>query len=153
MNHRVKRLRVKELTPYSDAMSDCIFCKIVDGAIPSHKVLENDTCYAFLDIFPANRGHTLVIPKKHFRDIHESDAKTYADVASTAKDVADLLIKQLGSDGTSIFQMNREAGWQTVFHLHMHVIPRWEGDGLHKPWDIAAADESELRDVLRQISQ
>jgi len=146
-------LRVKESTPYSDAMSDCIFCKIIDGSIPSYKVFENEECYAFLDIFPANRGHTLVIPKRHVKDIHEADAQTYASVAATAKEVADLLNRQLGSDGTTVFQMNREAGWQTVFHLHMHVIPRWDNDGLHKPWDIAPAQETDLREVLQQITK
>ena len=134
-------------------MSDCIFCKIVEGSIPSHKVLENEFCYAFLDIFPANRGHTLVIPKKHVKDIHEADAETYAQVASTAKTVADLLASQLGSEGTTIFQMSREAGWQTVFHLHIHVIPRWSNDALHKPWDIAPADDAALVEVLRQLSK
>jgi histidine triad (HIT) family protein len=146
-------LRAKESTPYSDAMSDCIFCKIVEGSIPSYKVYEDEHCFAFLDIFPANRGHTLVIPKNHVKDIHETDALTYGRVASTAKVVADLLHAQLGSDGTSVFQMNRDAGWQTVFHLHMHVIPRWENDGLHKPWDIAPATESDLLEVLQQITK
>ena len=153
MNHRAKRLRVKELTLYSEAMSDCIFCKIIEGSIPSHKVFENEHCYAFLDIFPANRGHTLVIPKKHVKDIHEADAETYAHVAATAKTVADVLSSQLGSDGTTVFQMSREAGWQTVFHLHMHVIPRWENDALHKPWDIAPASDTELLEVLHQITK
>ena len=146
-------MRVKELTLYSDAMSDCIFCKIVEGSIPSHKVYEDDFTYAFLDIFPANRGHTLVIPKKHVKDIHEADAQTYSQVATTAKAVADLLNAQLGSEGTTIFQMSREAGWQTVFHLHMHVIPRWEDDGLHKPWDLAPAAESDLLEVLQQLTK
>jgi histidine triad (HIT) family protein len=132
-------------------MSDCIFCGIVAGDIPSKKVLETDTCLAFLDIFPANRGHTLVIPKVHVADIFAADAKTYSAVASTAKEVADLVTQKLSSDGVSIFQMNREAGWQTVFHLHMHVIPRWENDDLHKPWDIAPASEDSLSEVLRQL--
>lgn len=153
MNRPARRLRVKELTLYSDAMSDCIFCKIVEGSIPSHKVFENESCYAFLDIFPANRGHTLVIPKKHLQDIHEADADTYSQVARTAKEVSDILHTQLGSDGTTIFQMNREAGWQTVFHLHMHVIPRWADDGLHKPWDIAPASDTELLEVLQQLQK
>jgi histidine triad (HIT) family protein len=153
MNHRAKRLRAKESTLYSDAMPDCIFCKIVEGSIPSHKVYEDDHCYAFLDIFPANRGHTLVIPKKHVKDIHEADAETYAHVAAAAKKVADLLAGKLGSEGTTIFQMSREAGWQTVFHLHMHVIPRWEDDGLHKPWDIAPASDPQLLDVLHNITK
>ena len=146
-------MRAKESTLYSDAMSDCIFCKIVEGTIPSYKVYEDANCFAFLDIFPANRGHTLVVPKKHVRDIHKADAQTYAQVAGAAKVVADLLNAQLGSEGTSVFQMNREAGWQTVFHLHMHVIPRWDMDGLHKPWDIAPATESELLEVLQQITK
>jgi len=153
MNHRARGLRVKESTLYSDVMSECIFCKIVEGSIPSYKVFENEICYAFLDIFPANRGHTLVIPKNHVKDIHEADAKTYSDVAATAKHVADLLQRQLGSDGTTVFQMSREAGWQTVFHLHMHVVPRWDNDGLHKPWDIAPAQESDLLEVLQQITK
>ena len=99
-------MRAKESTPYSDAMSDCIFCKIVEGTIPSYKVYEDSNCYAFLDIFPANRGHTLVIPKNHVKDIHEADAQTYGHVASAAKVVADLLQAQLGSDGTSVFQLS-----------------------------------------------
>ena len=134
-------------------MSDCIFCGIVEGKVPSRKVIENERCYAFLDIFPANRGHTLVIPKSHSRDIHDTDSDTYAAVASTAKLVADLLHQKLKSDGTTIFQMNREAGWQTVFHLHMHVIPRWDGDKLHKPWDIAAASEEELSATALLLNQ
>ena len=153
MNHRVRRLRVQESTLYSDVMSECIFCKIVEGSLPSHKVFENDDCCAFLDIFPAGRGHTLVIPKKHVKDIHDADAQTYSKVASAAKEVADLLANKLESDGTTIFQMSREAGWQTVFHLHMHVIPRWKDDGLHKPWDIAPAADSDLREVLQQITK
>jgi len=129
-------------------MSECLFCKIVEGAIPSRKVFESKDCYAFLDIFPAAKGHTLVIPKKHHTDIHDIDSQTYSSVAAAAKEVADLLRVKLGSEGTTIFQMNREAGWQTVFHLHMHVIPRWSDDGLHKPWDIAAASDNELEEVL-----
>lgn len=113
--------------------------------------MENDLCLAFLDIFPANTGHTLVIPKVHVADIHGADSSIYSAVAAMAKDVADLLTTKLSPEGISVFQMNREAGWQTVFHLHMHVIPRWKSDGLHKPWDIAPASEDSLSEVLRQI--
>jgi histidine triad (HIT) family protein len=125
-------------------MNDCLFCKIVAGEIPSKRIYEDGHYLAFLDIFPANRGHTLVIPKAHFVDIHSMPAEVYGGIAATAKKIADLLQEKLGSEGTTIFQMNREAGWQTVFHAHMHVIPRWSGDGLHKPWDIAQADDAEL---------
>jgi histidine triad (HIT) family protein len=134
-------------------MSDCLFCKIVEGSIPSRKVYEDDACIAFLDIFPANRGHTLVIPKKHSLDIHDTDPETYGAVAQSAKRVADLLRGSLKSEGTTILQMSREAGWQTVFHLHIHVIPRWSGDNLHKPWDIKAATDEELEEVLRKIQR
>jgi len=129
-------------------VSECLFCKIIEGTIPSRKVFESQDCYAFLDIFPAAKGHTLVIPKSHHTDIHDVDAQTYSLVAAAAKEVADLLHAKLRSQGTTIFQMNREAGWQTVFHLHMHVIPRWSDDALHKPWEIAAASENELEEVL-----
>jgi histidine triad (HIT) family protein len=77
-------------------------------------------------------------------------AEVYGGIAMAAKRVADLLQTKLDSEGTTIFQMNREAGWQTVFHAHMHVIPRWGDDGLHKPWDIAPADSAEL-DALHTL--
>ena len=134
-------------------MSECIFCKIVEGSIPSHKVFEDAHTYAFLDIFPANRGHTLVIPKKHCKDIFEADHATYSAVAGTAKAVAELLNSKLEPEGVTIFQMNREAGWQSVFHLHMHVIPRWSQDQLHKPWDIAAATDADLSQVMEQLAK
>ena len=134
-------------------MDDCLFCKIIAGSVPSRKVFENEDCYAFLDIFPANRGHTLVIPKAHSKDVHDTDSHVYASVAHTAKLVADLLREKLQSDGTTIMQMSKEAGWQTVFHLHMHVIPRWKGDSLHKPWDIVPASEIDLEEVSRLIRE
>jgi histidine triad (HIT) family protein len=134
-------------------MSDCIFCKIVAGEIPSHKIYEDDNYFAFLDIFPASRGHSLVIPKSHHVDIHSMSADVYGGLATVAKRVADLLMAKLSSEGTTIFQMNREAGWQTVFHAHMHVIPRWSSDGLHKPWDIAPADQAELVELRKLLTE
>lgn len=134
-------------------MSDCIFCKIVSGDIPSNKVFEDDDFIAFLDIFPAGRGHTLVIPKAHHVDIHSIPAELYGELAVTAKAIADLLHAKLGSEGTTIMQMNREAGWQSVFHAHMHVIPRWNGDSLHKPWDIAPGNTDELAELQRLLTE
>ena len=134
-------------------MSDCIFCKIISGDIPSKKVFEDENFYAFLDIFPAGRGHSLVIPKAHHADIHSIPADVYGGLASAAKKVADLLASKLNSEGSTIFQMNRESGWQTVFHIHMHVIPRWNGDKLHKPWDIEEADEAELASLHSLLTE
>lgn len=133
--------------------TDCIFCKIVAGDIPSKKIYEDDQHIAFLDIFPAGRGHSLVIPKQHYVDIHAMPAEVYGAIAATAKKVADLLQIKLNSEGTTIFQMNKEAGWQTVFHAHMHVIPRWSNDGLHKPWDIAPADSAELEALHNLLTE
>jgi histidine triad (HIT) family protein len=133
--------------------NDCIFCKIVAGEIPSKKIYEDEQFFAFLDIFPAGRGHSLVIPKEHHADIHSTSADLYGQLAASAKKVADLLQGKLGSEGTTIFQMNREAGWQTVFHIHMHVIPRWSRDGLHKPWDIAPADEADLASLHKLLTE
>lgn len=134
-------------------MDDCIFCKIVTGEIPSRKIYQDENHVAFLDIFPASRGHSLVIPKRHYVDIHSISAADYGSMASVAKQVADLLQNRLGSEGTTIMQMNREAGWQTVFHAHMHVIPRWSGDALHKPWDIAAAEDSVLEEIQNLLAE
>lgn len=134
-------------------MNDCIFCKIVAGEIPVKKIFEDESHIAFLDIFPASKGHSLVIPKAHFVDIHSTPADVYGGIAAAAKKVADLLQSKLGSDGISIFQMNKEAGWQTVFHVHMHVVPRWDGDALQKPWNIAPGDEAELASLHSLITE
>jgi histidine triad (HIT) family protein len=134
-------------------MSDCIFCKIVAGEIPSRKIYEDEGHIAFLDIFPAGRGHALVIPKAHHVDIHSISADQYAALAKSAKQVADVLHDKLGSEGTTIMQMNREAGWQTVFHAHMHVIPRWPNDALHKPWDIAPANDADLEKIQNLLAE
>lgn len=134
-------------------MSNCIFCSIIAGDIPSYKVYEDEGYFAFLDIFPAGKGHTLVIPKSHHADIHSMPADLYGGMATAAKKVADLLMNKLRSEGTTIFQMNREAGWQTVFHAHMHVIPRWNNDGLHKPWDIAPANQEDLAELKKLLTE
>jgi len=125
----------------------------VAGEIPAKKIFEDDDYIAFLDIFPANRGHTLVIPKAHFEDIHSTPVEIYGGIAARAKQIADFLSEKLGTDGISIFQMNREAGWQSVFHVHMHVVPRWSGDALHKPWDISPADEADLASLHSLLTQ
>lgn len=130
--------------------SDCLFCKIITGDIPARKVYEDDRFLAFLDIFPAGRGHTLVIPKSHHQDIEAIPEELYGDLAVRVKRVADILAQRLAADGVTVFQMNKSAGWQSVFHIHFHVIPRWDEDNLSKPWSISPAIDSELED-LQQI--
>ncbi|WP_319507692.1 HIT family protein [uncultured Methanolobus sp.] len=108
---------------------DCLFCKIVAGEIPSHKVYEDDFVYAFLDIFPCSEGHTIVLPKKHFgrfTDMEEGDAASlFASVNKVAKTVE----KTLGLEGMNIGINNGEIAGQTVPHVHVHIIPRRVGDG------------------------
>lgn len=112
-------------------MSDCIFCKITNKEIPSHIVYEDEYTLAFLDITPANKGHTLVIPKHHHVNILDAPEETLKQVIITVKKIAVALSKY--ADGVSIVQSNKRAAGQEVDHLHFHVIPRTVNDG-HKFW-------------------
>src|SRR5919107_3250077 len=112
---------------------DCIFCKIVAGELPATRVLEDDRTLAFMDIAPWTRGHALVIPKAHAADLGEIGEDDLAAVAATAKRVALLQKERLGAEGVNLLNAFGSAAWQTVFHFHVHVIPRYEGDGMQLP--------------------
>jgi histidine triad (HIT) family protein len=126
---------------------DCIFCAIVSGKIPATKIDEDDRVIAFMDINPATRGHALVIPRVHAKDVLEIDEDDLAAVAKMAQKIAKRAVRGLGADGVNLLNSCGEHAWQTVFHLHMHVIPRYAADPLQLPWvpqpgdmeDIAAA--------------
>lgn len=109
---------------------DCIFCKIVAGEIPCTKVFEDDFVLAFMDISPLNKGHLLVIPKEHFLDIIEIDPKLYGHMASVVCNLAKAVKASIDPEGMNVMQLNGKAGNQVVPHLHMHLVPRWTGDGL-----------------------
>ena len=126
-------------------MSDCIFCSIVAGDAPAHVVDEDDETLAFLDIAPFTSGHTLVIPKQHTDDFWSVDADTAAAVMRTAHRVADRMQNALEPDGLNLLQATRAVGFQTVFHLHVHVIPRWAGDTMVTPdWPKPMASSDDL---------
>ena len=108
----------------------CIFCKIVSGDIPSTKVYEDDATLAFLDIRPVNKGHTLVIPKMHARNILDVPEDVWKRVATTARIVARAVRSGMHADGVNVSSSNEPAAGQEVFHLHLHVIPRFQRDGL-----------------------
>lgn len=112
----------------------CIFCEIVTGSAPAHVVWEDETTMAFLDINPSADGHILVIPKTHAEDIWDIDVDSMADVARTVHRMTSLLQDRLDPDGLTLIQTNRSAGWQDVFHLHVHLVPRSTGDDLVRPW-------------------
>jgi histidine triad (HIT) family protein len=112
---------------------DCIFCKIVRGEAPAHRIHEDELTVTLMDAFPASEGHVLVITKQHHENIHEIPAETLAAVAAMSKRVAGALEKELAPDGIGVYQLNGTAAGQSVFHYHMHLIPRSEGQrrGLH----------------------
>ncbi len=123
---------------------DCIFCRIVAGEIPSRRVYEDERTVAFMDISPATRGHVLVIPRAHARDLHEIGDDDLAACARTARELAGRARDRLAADGVTIMQSNGPAAWQTVFHYHVHVIPRYEGDPLVLPWRPEPGDQAEI---------
>jgi len=111
-------------------MNNCIFCKIIKGEISSHKVYEDRHTLAFLDIMPANPGHTLVVPKKHFASLEEVDEKTLCQTMKTVKKIGKALKDGLEIKGYNVMENNDAVAGQIIPHLHFHVIPRKKGDGL-----------------------
>jgi histidine triad (HIT) family protein len=108
----------------------CIFCAIVAGRAPAHRVYEDEHTLAFMDIFPVTDGHTLVIPKPHFENVYECDEDSLAAVARSSHRVAAAIRNELAPDGLMVFQLNGAAAGQTVFHYHMHLMPRAENEPL-----------------------
>ncbi len=133
-------------------MPDCLFCRIVRGEIPARVVREDERTVAFLDIAPATRGHLLVIPRAHAVDLTEIAPVDLTACVLAAQDLGRRVLDRLGADGVNLIQSNRAAAWQSVFHFHLHVIPRYVGDGLQPPWrDIGLADD-EAVELVRLLS-
>ena len=122
---------------------DCIFCKIANGEIPSATVYEDSICRVILDVNPANKGHALIIPKEHFDNIYSMDAETAAKIFTIATEVAKAQKAELNPDGLNILQNNGEAAGQTVFHFHMHLVPRYIKDNVTMTWIPGKADTEE----------
>ncbi|MFC1686308.1 HIT family protein [Nanoarchaeota archaeon] len=115
-------------------MEDCIFCQIIKGEIPSDKIYEDDKVFAFLDLNPADAGHTLVIPKKHSKNILETSKEDLNAIIETSQMLAGKIMKALGAKGFNIFvNTNKEAG-QLVFHTHFHIVPRYEENERKYVW-------------------
>jgi histidine triad (HIT) family protein len=131
---------------------DCIFCKIVAGEIPSTRVHEDERTIAFMDINPGTRGHLLVIPREHATDLLEIPQADLDACAHTAKLLATRIKERLGADGVNVLNACGQAAWQTVFHFHLHVIPRYAGDPLRLPWHPAPGDRDEIAAAARQLS-
>ncbi|HEV7204248.1 MAG TPA: HIT family protein [Jatrophihabitans sp.] len=132
---------------------ECVFCEVVAGTRPSRVVFQDDDTVAFLDLAPANPGHTLVVPREHATDLLDASPEQATAVARTAQLVARLQRDRLGADGVTLFQANRAAGWQDVFHLHVHVVPRYDGDSLRLPWRADPADVADLDAALSELTR
>ena len=131
---------------------DCIFCKIAAGEIPSVKVYEDDRVLAFMDINPLSEGHLLIIPKAHAATIYEITEDDFLAVMSATHKLADAVKKALNPDGINLLQLNGRAANQVVPHLHMHIVPRWSGDGLTiSQWDMVAGDMENIKAVAEKI--
>lgn len=129
---------------------DCIFCKIVAGGIPSETVFENEHTLAFLDIHPNNHGHTLVIPKKHYRNVFDTPEDIWLEVMKTIHTLAPIVKEASGAGGVNITSNNERSAHQMVFHTHIHIIPRFEGDP-HKPWNDTLYEESTAKTIAEKI--
>lgn len=128
----------------------CIFCKIVKGELPSYKVYEDEATFAFLDIRPVNPGHTLVISKKHSKNIFDVAPEDWSAITKVVRNVANVIEKAVAADGININMNNREHAGQIVEHVHVHIIPRFKGDGF-KLWHQSSYKDGEAAKVQEKI--
>ncbi len=133
-------------------MEECLFCKIVKGELPSSKIYEDEDTLAFLDLFPVNKGHSLVIPKEHYETIFDVPSDILSKVSSVMKNVADAVKKGVNADGISIAQSNGKDAGQVISHIHFHIMPRFKDDGL-KLWPQGKYEEGEMDKFKEDISK
>jgi histidine triad (HIT) family protein len=130
---------------------DCIFCKILAGELPATIVDEDERTIAFMDINPATRGHALVIPRAHATDLLSVGSEDLQAVALASQRLARRISERLGADGVNLVNSCGAVAWQTVFHFHMHVIPRYGGDPLKLPWVPAPGDSAEIAVAAQEL--
>jgi len=128
----------------------CLFCKIILGEIPSTKIYENEIVYAFLDIKPINPGHTLVIPKEHFKNLYDLPDKTAAEIFIVVRDIGKAVKKAFSADGINLEMNNEEDAGQIIHHAHIHIIPRYKGDGL-RHWPGRDLEKTEAETIAQKI--
>lgn len=130
---------------------DCIFCKLANGVFETNKIYEDDGFTVILDAGPANRGHALIIPKEHYANIYELPEDTAGKAFILAKKLAGHMTDKLGCDGFNIVQNNGEAAGQTVFHFHMHLIPRFNDDGAMIQWKPGKPTDEEQKKLCELL--
>ena len=132
-------------------MSDCIFCKIANGEIPSATLYEDEDFRVILDLGPASKGHALILPKAHAANIYEISDDMAAKAMILAKKMATKMTEELKCDGFNIVQNNGEPAGQTVFHFHMHLIPRYEGDQVGITWKPGTLTDEVKNEILEKL--
>ncbi|MDO4474254.1 MAG: HIT family protein [Eubacteriales bacterium] len=132
---------------------NCIFCKIANGEIPSATLYEDDDFRVILDLGPATKGHALILPKEHYPNLYELPDDLAGKAIVLAKNMIKKLTKALGCDGYNVVQNNGEAAGQTVFHFHMHLIPRYNGDDAGFGWKVGELTEEDKADILDKIEK
>lgn len=132
---------------------DCVFCKIVAGELPATIVDEDERTVSFMDINPATRGHALIVPRRHAQDLLSVDPADLCATMATAQRLAGRMSERLGAAGINVINSCGAAAWQTVFHFHLHVIPRYADDPLRLPWAPTAGDASEIAAAAQELGR
>ena len=132
---------------------DCIFCKIVAGELPATIVASDEHTVSFMDINPATRGHALVVPRGHAQDLLSIESEELGHVVAAAQRLASTAKERLDADGINLLNSCGSAAWQTVFHFHVHVIPRYADDPLRLPWTPRPGDQDEIAAAARELTQ
>lgn len=133
------------------AEPDCLFCGIVAGSIPSETIDANERTVSFMDVNPATAGHALVVPRVHSKDLLEIGTEDLSATVLTAQRLAERMKDALGADGVNLINACGQAAWQTVFHFHIHVVPRYEDDPLKLPWIPEAGDSNEVAQIANKL--
>ena len=132
---------------------DCIFCKLANGVIPTNSLYEDDVVKVIFDAGPASSGHVLILPKEHFDNVYALDDDTAAHVFQVAVKVAKALKEGLNLEGLNIVQNNGECAGQTVFHFHMHLIPRYKGDNVGITWTPGELSDKDKEEILSKVKE
>lgn len=132
---------------------NCIFCKIANGEIPSATVYEDDDFRVILDLGPASKGHSLILPKNHYKDLCEADPAVTTKILPLAGKIGSAMKAGLGASGFNVVQNNGTSAGQTVFHLHVHVIPRYEGGPEMVTWNPGEVDQKELAETAEILKK
>ncbi len=133
--------------------NNCIFCKLANGEIPTNSLYEDDMFRVIFDLSPATKGHAIILPKEHYKNLYELSDEVAGKVMVVAKKLAKVMTDVFEADGFNLIQNNNECAGQTVFHFHLHLVPRYENDSVNKFWIPGEADEESLKVWSKQIAE